>query len=137
FARGLTAVRDGLPSSLRTHESSAIHTDALPCLTAVRDGLPSSLRTHESSAIHTDALPSFPRKRKSSVVHVKTLGPSDPAPAKAGGGDDVEFPAPTRDIVGLGVDRLADYQDGAYVELYRERLTRIVAADRAIDPDDT
>src|SRR5207253_915065 len=39
-------------------------------------------------------MPSFPRKRESSGLRRTWLGPRDPAPAKAGGGDDAIARAP-------------------------------------------
>ncbi|MCZ4317200.1 indolepyruvate oxidoreductase subunit beta family protein [Comamonadaceae bacterium G21597-S1] len=45
------------------------------------------------------------------------------------------FPAATHDLLTLGLARMVDYQDQAYGELYLERLQRILAAERASDPD--
>jgi indolepyruvate ferredoxin oxidoreductase beta subunit len=47
-----------------------------------------------------------------------------PAPAVAG------LPAPVAAIAALGVARLRDYQDDAYASLYRQRLDRLVQAER-------
>jgi indolepyruvate ferredoxin oxidoreductase beta subunit len=41
------------------------------------------------------------------------------------------LPVALHDIVALGVDRLLDYQDAAYAELYVQRLERLLAAGRA------
>src|SRR5437764_7391146 len=77
-----------------------------------------------------DALPSFPRTQESGVVHVKTPGPLLH-------GVDNHFPSEVRDIVALGTTRVHDFQDEAYAGLYRQRLSRILEAERAIDPDAT
>jgi indolepyruvate ferredoxin oxidoreductase beta subunit len=45
------------------------------------------------------------------------------------------FPAATHDLLTLGLARMVDYQDRAYGDLYLERLQRILAAERASDPD--
>ncbi|HTS20889.1 MAG TPA: indolepyruvate oxidoreductase subunit beta family protein [Casimicrobiaceae bacterium] len=47
---------------------------------------------------------------------------------------DVQFPAQVRDIVGAGIERVTDFQDRAYAELYLRRLRRILAVESAIDP---
>jgi indolepyruvate ferredoxin oxidoreductase, beta subunit len=99
-------------------------------LAAVGDALASSLGTQESSAIQADVLPSFPRKRESSVVPEKT-------PGARVRGDDKHFPSEVNDIVELGTARLVQFQDDAYAALYLRRLQRILAAERAIDPDAT
>ncbi|HRP30171.1 MAG TPA: indolepyruvate oxidoreductase subunit beta family protein, partial [Burkholderiaceae bacterium] len=44
------------------------------------------------------------------------------------------FPAPTHRMLGLGIARLVDYQDGAYAKLYVERLGRVLQAEHAADP---
>jgi len=43
------------------------------------------------------------------------------------------FPAAVRDIVAIGNARLREFQDGAYAELYLERLAGILAAERQTD----
>ena len=48
---------------------------------------------------------------------------------------DDEFPLQTRDTVRLGMARASEFQDDAYVDLYVQRLSRILAAERAIDRD--
>ncbi len=45
-----------------------------------------------------------------------------------------EFPAPMHELLRLGVERLVDYQDVAYAELYIKRLQKVLAAERQIDP---
>jgi indolepyruvate ferredoxin oxidoreductase beta subunit len=45
-----------------------------------------------------------------------------------------EFPAATREIVGLGHARVLEYQDARYAQHYVERLQRVLAAERAGDP---
>lgn len=44
------------------------------------------------------------------------------------------FPPATHAMLALGLARMVDYQDGAYGNLYLERLQRILAAERASDP---
>ncbi len=41
------------------------------------------------------------------------------------------FPADLHDILVLGCDRLEDYQDAGYAQLYLDRLVRVLAAERA------
>ena len=48
-----------------------------------------------------------------------------------------EFPAPTHDMLSAGHARVLEYQDAAYAELYAERLRRVLAAERAGDPEGT
>ena len=55
-----------------------------------------------------------------------------PAPAPPAGL--AEFPPATREFVALGSARLVEFQDEAYADLYRARLARVVAAERAADP---
>jgi indolepyruvate ferredoxin oxidoreductase beta subunit len=43
-----------------------------------------------------------------------------------------ELPASAEPLARLGVERLTDYQDGAYAALYLERLRAVAAADRAL-----
>ena len=45
-----------------------------------------------------------------------------------------EFPDAVRDMVGLGHARMLEYQDPAYANLYLDRLQRILAAERQVDP---
>jgi len=50
---------------------------------------------------------------------------------------DEAFPAATREFVRLGYDRMLDFQDCAYAELYVDRLRRILACERQRDADAT
>ncbi len=43
------------------------------------------------------------------------------------------FPSPVQGIVGIGHARLVEYQDRNYAELYLDRLSRVLEAERAID----
>jgi indolepyruvate ferredoxin oxidoreductase beta subunit len=45
------------------------------------------------------------------------------------------FPAPTHEMVMHGHTRVREYQDERYARLYVERLERVLAAERAGDPD--
>lgn len=45
------------------------------------------------------------------------------------------FPTATHDLLALGYARMLDYQDAAYGDLYLERLQRVLAAERASDPE--
>lgn len=44
------------------------------------------------------------------------------------------FPAPLHALLALARERLVDYQDAAYAELYAQRLDQVLAAERAADP---
>ena len=44
------------------------------------------------------------------------------------------WPIEVRDMVGHGIDRLVDYQDRRYADLYVERLRRVLALEDRIDP---
>ena len=44
------------------------------------------------------------------------------------------FPATARAIVAAGSARQTEFQDAAYADLYRQRLTRVLAAETASDP---
>jgi indolepyruvate ferredoxin oxidoreductase beta subunit len=44
------------------------------------------------------------------------------------------FPAATHDLLGAGYARMLEYQDAAYAQLYIGRLARVLAAERAADP---
>ena len=48
---------------------------------------------------------------------------------------DAAFPAATRPFVRLGYDRMLDFQDRAYAELYVHRLRRILASEMLQDAD--
>ena len=48
-----------------------------------------------------------------------------------------DFPAATHEIAALGHARVLEYQDAPYAQLYAERLQRVLAAERAGDPDGT
>jgi indolepyruvate ferredoxin oxidoreductase beta subunit len=92
----------------------------------------------------SEASASFARTRESSVVREKTMGlrlrgDDEAAPRRI---DDehpsrLAFPTETRDFVELGIARLEDFQNRAYAELYLQRLRRILAAERAGDPEST
>ena len=45
------------------------------------------------------------------------------------------WPMPIRTIIGHGIERLIDYQDRRYADLYLERLRRVLAIERQADPD--
>ena len=57
-------------------------------------------------------------------------GASAALPAELAG----EFPAPTHEMLAAGYARMLDYQDHDYAQRYVQRLRRILAAERAIDP---
>jgi indolepyruvate ferredoxin oxidoreductase beta subunit len=46
-----------------------------------------------------------------------------------------DFPASTHEMLRLGHARVLEYQGAHYAELYRERIARVLAAERAGDPD--
>jgi len=45
-----------------------------------------------------------------------------------------EFPVATHEMLAAGYSRMLEYQDQDYAQLYVQRLTRILAAERAVDP---
>ncbi|HEX7440333.1 MAG TPA: indolepyruvate oxidoreductase subunit beta family protein [Caldimonas sp.] len=57
------------------------------------------------------------------------------APAAAPDAALDRFPAPVREMVALGHARMLDYQDASYAQLYLDRLGKVLAAERAGDPD--
>ena len=62
--------------------------------------------------------------------------PEAPEPAKAETGTGAlharaeRFPADARDVIHAGIDRVVDFQDDAYGEIYLDRLDAIAAADK-------
>ncbi len=56
------------------------------------------------------------------------------APATASEPTGETFPAPTRDMVARGLERVVAFQDSAYGDLYLDRLRRVLAAERNSDP---
>ncbi|HYF42647.1 MAG TPA: indolepyruvate oxidoreductase subunit beta family protein [Ramlibacter sp.] len=48
--------------------------------------------------------------------------------------DAFTFPAPVQEMFTLGYQRLVDYQDTAYADLYANRLKLVLEAERAADP---
>ena len=46
-----------------------------------------------------------------------------------------DFPAAVAEFQRLGFERLVEYQDRAYADLYTQRLQAVLAAERAADPD--
>ena len=68
------------------------------------------------------------------------LASSDGANRTSGTGLRVEpattslFPEPAREMVTLGYERLVEYQDRAYADLYAQRLQSVLAAERQADP---
>ncbi len=71
--------------------------------------------------------------------HARASGPVVAAPGVAvdrrPSDDASEWPAEIRTMVGHGVERLVDYQDTRYADLYRQRLRRVLAIERQVDPD--
>jgi indolepyruvate ferredoxin oxidoreductase beta subunit len=56
-------------------------------------------------------------------------------PKKAAVGEyPLDWPADLRTMIGHGVDRLVDYQDRRYANLYLERLRRVLAVEEGLDP---
>jgi indolepyruvate ferredoxin oxidoreductase beta subunit len=62
------------------------------------------------------------------------VAPGAEAPAVSRAAVPPEFPEATREMVALGHARMLEYQDEAYGVLYLQRLGRILAAERAADP---
>lgn len=48
--------------------------------------------------------------------------------------DQQQWPAAVEEIAALGEARMLEFQDARYAALYRERVARLLAAERAIDP---
>ncbi|MBC5764377.1 indolepyruvate oxidoreductase subunit beta family protein [Ramlibacter albus] len=48
-----------------------------------------------------------------------------------------EVPEPVREFASLGYERLVEYQDRAYADLYLKRLLEVIEAERAADPGGT
>jgi len=116
-------------------------------------GVESSLRGFEAGRAAVADSSSFPPpihavggrlQRESGVVQAESLGPRDRARAKAGGDEHGQspelgslrvdrFPAAIGDVVALGAARMRQFQDDAYAEVYLQRISRILAAERAVD----
>ena len=65
-----------------------------------------------------------------------TAAPSRQPMADAGGAGaiDAGFPAASRSVISLGHERMLEFQDRAYGELYLERVRRVLAAEQVADP---
>ncbi len=61
---------------------------------------------------------------------VKPATTTTPAPAAA----TAALPEPVRDVATLGYERVREYQNGAYADLYLQRLHSVLAAERESDP---
>ena len=62
----------------------------------------------------------------------RVLAQPEPPAARAPAG--ASFPAPVQEMFELGYQRLVDYQDRAYAQLYVQRLQQVLAAEREADP---
>jgi indolepyruvate ferredoxin oxidoreductase, beta subunit len=62
------------------------------------------------------------------------IAPAAARPAATTASLSDEWPEPVAAFAQLGVERLREYQDSHYADRYRQRLARIVAAERAADP---
>ncbi len=77
----------------------------------------------------------FELVEKASVEPAASQTPTDTSTVPLAGADVPQavsalFPQPLHDIVILGHARMVEYQDGAYAELYLDRLTRVLAAEK-------
>ena len=68
-------------------------------------------------------------QKRPSLAVVAGAAPALPAAVAA------RFPVPVQELLTLGHARLIDYQDAAYAAQYVERLARVLAAERAGDPE--
>ena len=95
-------------------------------------GVATSLRGFDAAF---DALTALRAERAAvgEAVHAATAAP--PTPAVVTPPWLQAFPAATHAMAALGHARVLEYQDARYAELYRERLLRVLAAERAGDPD--
>ncbi|MEO8935405.1 MAG: indolepyruvate oxidoreductase subunit beta family protein [Burkholderiaceae bacterium] len=69
--------------------------------------------------------------------YVRALGRPDldaVRPAEVAAAADATWPIEVGEMVGHGVERLIDYQDRRYADLYLERLRRVLALEQRIDP---
>jgi len=69
------------------------------------------------------------------VVDAPTPIASQPAVSRESLPPSPAFPAATHDILHAGYDRLVEFQDGRYADLYLQRLATVLAAERRSDPD--
>lgn len=68
----------------------------------------------------------------------QVLAPPTPAAAQVPHlASAAEFPAPVQELFSLGYQRLVDYQDRGYADLYVQRLRQVLAAEREADPRGT
>jgi indolepyruvate ferredoxin oxidoreductase beta subunit len=83
--------------------------------------------TDADGSRRVDARPA-PAAARGPVTEAKAAG-ALPAAARA------RLPEAVHAVVALGHARVAEYQDRAYAGLYLERVERVLAAERAADPD--
>ena len=94
-------------------------------------GVAASLRGFDAAF---DALTAL-RSERAAVVEAVTAATMAPAPLTVATPPWLQaFPAATHEMVALGHARVLEYQDARYADLYRERLLRVLAAQRAGDP---
>lgn len=97
-------------------------------------GVAASLRGFDAAF---DALTALRNERTAVVdaVNAATAATTAPAPPAVATPPWLQaFPAATHEMVALGHARVLEYQDARYADLYRERLLRVLAAERAGDP---
>ncbi len=92
-------------------------------ITASGKGVDASLEGFERGHAHALARPDL----DAVPVSVSTVSTAD-------GGAAAAWPHDVRDIVDHGIDRLVDYQDRRYADLYVERLRSVLALEDRLDP---
>lgn len=76
-----------------------------------------------------------PRRQAALVTSLLATDASDsPAPQSLPAAVASLFPPSVHDMLALGHARVLDYQDANYAMLYMERLQKVLAAERAVDP---
>ena len=98
-------------------------------------GVAASLRGFDAAF---DALTALRAERVAvgEAVNAATAATTAPAPLAVATPPGLQaWPTATHEMVALGHARVLEYQDARYADLYRERLLRVLAAERAGDPD--
>ncbi|MEO8136857.1 MAG: indolepyruvate oxidoreductase subunit beta family protein, partial [Betaproteobacteria bacterium] len=72
-------------------------------------------------------------RRAGPATHEAPVVAAEAAPSVSPVLVEVQFPHPTREFVRLGHQRMVEFQDGAYAQLYLDRVKRILAAEQASD----
>lgn len=109
--------------------SGVLPFDRTHCEAAIRasgKGVDASLDGFARGYSHAVGRPDLIDARMSASLVVAPTAPTD-----------TEWPRDVRDIVGHGIERLVDYQDRRYADLYVERVSRVLALEDRLDPTGT